>query len=262
MRLATWNVNSIRTRFDHLARFAEAAAPDVLCLQETKVADDAFPLAKCRELGFPYIAIRGEKAYNGVAILSKQPFEAETRWCWWGQDDARHLSVRLPDAFDLHVFYIPSGGPKPDTSANPKFAHKLGFIDEMTQWSRDDRLADRKAVILGDFNVAPLETDVWNHKTIKRQVGHTPRECARMADLAEAGGYTDVGRHFVPPDQPLYTWWGYRHPQSFEKNYGWRLDHIWVTPPMVAHLQSHAVHHETRTWTKPSDHAPVVVDLK
>jgi exodeoxyribonuclease-3 len=262
MRLATWNVNSIRTRFEHLTQFVAKAAPNVLCLQEIKVTAEAFPAEKVRALGYPHVAVRGEKGYNGVAILSDQPFEAETSWSWWGRADARHLSVRLPDAFDLHVFYVPSGGPKPDAEANPKFAHKLGFLDEMTAWSRDDQVAGRKVVILGDFNVAPLETDVWNHKNIKRQVGHTPTECARMATLREAGGYTDVGRHFVPPDQPLYTWWGYRHPRSFQKNYGWRLDHLWVTPALVPHLQAHAVHDYTRGWEKPSDHAPVVVDLR
>jgi exodeoxyribonuclease-3 len=230
-------------------------------LQEIKVATDKFPMAACRELGYPHVAVHGEKGYNGVAVLSKIPFEAEERWSWWGQDDARHLSLRLPEDLDLHVFYVPSGGPKPDPEANPKFAHKLGFIDEMTAWSRDARVADRKVMILGDFNVAPLETDVWNHKSIKRQVGHTPTECARMAGLLEAGGYTDVGRHYVPPEDPLYTWWGYRHPQSFEKNYGWRLDHVWVTPGLVPHLRGHAVHHQTRSWEKPSDHVPVTVDL-
>ena len=261
MRIATWNINSIRTRAEHLARFTTEAEPDVVCLQEIKVAPDKFPAEACRALGYPYVAVHGQKGYNGVAILSKLPFDGEERWSWWGQDDARHLTVRFPDAFDLHVFYVPSGGPKPDTEANPKFAHKLGFIDEMIRWSRDARLGERKAVILGDLNVAPLETDVWNHKTIKRQVGHTPTECARMAELCEAADYTDVGRYYVPPDAPLYTWWGYRHPQSFEKNYGWRLDHVWVTPPLVPHLRGHRVHHQTRAWDKPSDHVPVVVDL-
>jgi len=261
MRLATWNVNSIRTRLEHLARFAAEARPDVICLQEIKVHDAAFPADKCRAMGYPHVAVRGEKGYNGVAILAKQPFDAEEHWSWWNQDDARHLAVRLPEAFDLHVFYVPSGGPKPDTEANPKFAHKLGFIDEMIQWSRDARVADRRLAIVGDFNVAPLETDVWNHKQIKRQVGHTPTECDRMAALREAGGYTDAGRHFVPPDEPLFTWWGYRHPQSYEKNYGWRLDHVWVTPPLADALRGHAVHHHMRAWEKPSDHVPVVVDL-
>ena len=261
MRIATWNVNSIRTRLPLLARFVEAEAPDVVCLQETKVDDATFPLDSVRALGYPHVALNGQKGYNGVAILSRRPFTGETRLAWYGQHDARHLAVRVEDAVDLHVFYVPSGGPTPDVEANAKFAHKLGFIEEMTAWSRDSGVADRPAVVLGDFNVAPLETDVWNHKTIKRQVGHTPRECEMMAALREAGGYLDVGRHFVPPSDFLFTWWGYRHRQSFEKNYGWRLDHVWVTRPLAGRLQDHRVLAEARAWPRPSDHVPVTVEL-
>jgi exodeoxyribonuclease-3 len=107
-----------------------------------------------------------------------------------------------------------------------------------------------------------LENDVWNHKKIKRQVGHTPLESEKMATLSDAGGFVDVGRRFVPPEEFLFTWWGYRHPQSFQKNYGWRLDHFWVTPPLAEHLQHHQVLAEARAWERPSDHVPVLVDLK
>ena len=262
MRLATWNINSVRARLDHLGRFLEEAAPDVLCLQETKVADDAFPVSAVRDLGYPHIVLHGEKGYNGVAVLSRLPFAAEERFAWWGKSDSRHLAVSFPDAFELHVFYVPSGGPDPNPETNGKFAHKLGFLKEMAAWARDDRVDERKLAIVGDLNVAPLENDVWNHQRIKRQVGHTPVECEHMAALQEAGGFTDASRHFVPPHEPLYTWWGYRHPQSFEKNYGWRLDHIWVTPPLVPHLEAHDVQAAMRAWPRPSDHVPVVVDLR
>lgn len=261
MRLITWNVNSIRIRLENLARLVKETRPDVVCLQETKVDDESFPFEEVREMGFTHIAVRGEKGYNGVAILSRRPFEAEHRISWWGRDDSRHLAVRLPDAFDLHVFYVPSGGPTPDVETNEKFAHKLGFLGEMAQWARDERVDGRKLAIVGDLNVAPLETDVWNHQRIKRQVGHTPLECEHMAALREAGGFTDVGRHFVPPEEFLFTWWGYRHPQSFAKNYGWRLDHVWVTPPLADHLKGHEVKSDTRAWPRPSDHVPVVVDF-
>jgi len=262
MRLVTWNVNSIRTRLPSLERFVRERAPDVVCLQETKVHDAAFPVDAVRDLGFPHIALHGEKGYNGVAVLSRLPFEEVARWQWWGQADSRHLAVRFDGKLELHVFYVPSGGPTPDPEANPKFAHKLGFLTEMAQWARDDRVADRRLAIVGDFNVAPLETDVWNHQRIKRQVGHTPRECEHMAALREAGGFTDVGRAFVPPEEHLFTWWGYRHPQSFEKDYGWRLDHVWATPPLAGRVSAHEVYSATRAWPKPSDHAPVVVEIR
>jgi len=263
MRIATWNVNSIRARLDHLAAFVQAAKPNVVCLQETKVADPQFPAEAVERLGYPHRAIRGEKGRNGVAVLADRPFATHWQWNWWGQADARHLAV-VPDGeprLELHCFYVPSGGPDPDVDANPKFAHKLGFIDEMTAWARDERVPDRNVIILGDLNIAPLDTDVWNHQRIKRQVGHTPRECERMLGLREAGGFTDVGRHFIPPEEHLFTWWGYRHPQSFQKNYGWRLDHVWVSPQVRPNLAGHAVWSDTRGWHKPSDHVPVVVDL-
>jgi exodeoxyribonuclease-3 len=261
MRVATYNVNSIRIRLHCLERLIAAAKPDVICLQETKVADDAFPYEQVKALGYPHVAVRGEKSYNGVAVLSRHPFAAEERWDWWGKGDSRHLKLSFPEAFELHVFYVPSGGPDPNPETNPKFAHKLGFLDEMAAWARDDRVAGRRVAILGDFNVAPLENDVWNHKQIKRQVGHTPLESEKMATLLDAGGFTDVGRHFVPPEEFLFTWWGYRHPQSFQKNYGWRLDHIWVTPQLAPHLKGHTVLADARAWERPSDHVPVWMDL-
>ncbi len=261
MRLATWNINSIRIRLDLLERFVTEAKPDVVCLQETKVADEQFPMEAVQAMGFEHVAIHGEKGYNGVAVLSRVPFEGAESWKWWGKDDCRHLSVRFPEAFDLHCFYVPSGGPDPDVEKNEKFAHKLGFLTEMATWARDGRIADRPLVMLGDLNVAPLENDVWNHKKIKRQVGHTPIESEHMAALLDAGGFTDVGRHFIPPEEFLFTWWGYRHPGAFEKNYGWRLDHVWATPPAAKRLRHHAVHSATRSWTRPSDHVPIVVDF-
>ncbi len=261
LRLATWNVNSLRQRLDHLARFAAEAAPDVICLQETKVADAAFPRAAVRALGYPHLLIHGQKGYNGVAILSRLAFKAQGARVWCGRDDRRHGFVRLAGGLEVHNFYVPSGGPVPDPQSNDKFAHKLAFLAEMADWARASKLAWRKAVLLGDLNVAPFETDVWNHKRLLRSVGHTPVESERIARLREAGALIDAGRHFVPEPEPLYTWWGYRYPQAFTKDYGWRLDHVLVTPKLKASLANFRVVRETRAWDKPSDHVPVVLDL-
>ncbi|HSR72770.1 MAG TPA: exodeoxyribonuclease III [Kiloniellales bacterium] len=260
LRLATWNVNSLRQRLDHLARFAEQMAPDVICLQETKVADSEFPLEAVRGMGYPHVLHHGQKSYNGVAILSRLPFKARGTRGWCDRDDCRHAFVRLAGGIELHNFYVPSGGPDPDPERNDKFAHKLAFLKEMAAWAGDGGLR-RKTVILGDLNVAPLETDVWNHKRLVRSVGHTPVESEHIAALLEAGKLIDVGRHFVPPSKPLYTWWGYRFPQSFEKDYGWRLDHVLVTPGLRRALEGFRVVQETRAWQRPSDHVPVVLDL-
>jgi exodeoxyribonuclease-3 len=262
LRLATWNINSIRQRLDHLARFCGEIRPDVLCLQETKVRDEEFPAQHLRDLGYPHQVIRGQKSYNGVAIVSRVAFEQEGSLVWCDRDDRRHAFVRLPGGLELHNFYVPSGGPKPDPEANDKFAHKLRFLCEMAAWGRRERVAERRLVLVGDLNVAPLETDVWNHKRLLRSVGHTPVESEHMAKVLRESGLVDAARHFVPPSEPLYTWWGYRFPQSFERDYGWRLDHVWASPAVLPRLANFQVVKQTRTWEKPSDHVPVTVDVE
>ena len=261
LTIATWNVNSVRQRLDNIARFAEAKAPDVLCLQEIKVRDEDFPAEALRDLGYRHQLVRGEKGYNGVAILSRRPVSDETAKSWCDKDDRRHLSVFMAGGLELHNFYVPAGGDVPDPEQNDKFAHKLQFLEEMADWAKS-YLTGRTAVLVGDLNVAPLETDVWNHKRLLRSVGHTPVESEHMARLLEAGSFIDAERHFVPPEEPLFTWWGYRFAQSFERNYGWRLDHVWVTPPLAGALRSVTVYRDARTWPQPSDHVPVILELE
>ena len=261
LRIATWNVNSVRQRVEHLCRLIEESGPDVLCLQETKVEDALFPVDALEERGYRHRVIHGQKGYNGVAILSRLPFEEQGSRIWCRKDDKRHAWVRLQGGLELHDFYVPSGGDKPDPEVNDKFDHKLRFLKAMARWSRDEKLRERKALLVGDFNVAPLETDVWNHKRLLRSVGHTPLESDLIGKLLRAGSYEDVARRFVPPDQPLYTWWGYRFPQAFAKDYGWRLDHVLATPAASEAISRLEVVKATRTWDKPSDHVPVVVEL-
>ena len=261
VRIATWNVNSIRQRIDSLERLCAETAPDVLCLQETKFENDKFPADELRALGYGHQILNGQKAYNGVAIVSRVPFETDGTRVWCRKNDCRHAYVKLPGGIELHNFYVPSGGDKPDPKANDKFAHKLRFLREMTRWCRDDDIKSRKIVLVGDLNVAPLETDVWNHKRLVRSVGHTPVESDLMLKLIKAGAFIDVPRHYVPPAEMLFTWWGYRFPQSFQKDYGWRLDHVFITEPLMANLDAMRIVKDTRTWNKPSDHVPVVVDF-
>lgn len=261
LRIATWNVNSVRQRLDHVARFSADHQPDVLCLQETKVRDEEFPSKALGELGYRHQVIHGQKGYNGVAILSRLAFEHQEKRVWCERDDRRHAAVRLPGGLELHNFYVPSGGPTPDPEANDKFAHKLRFLDEMAEWGRREEVGARALLVVGDLNVAPLETDVWNHKKLLRSVGHTPVESARMAQVLESSGLVDAARRFVPPEEHLYTWWGYRYPQSFEKDYGWRLDHIWAGRPLLSEVGGFRVVKKTRTWEKPSDHVPVMIEI-
>ncbi len=260
LRLATWNVNSIRARIDHLKRFLDEARPDAICFQETKVANDTFPYAALQEIGYRHTLAIGQKAYHGVAIASRLPFEEVGARIWCKKDDKRHAFVRL-NGVELHNFYVPSGGDVPDPEINDKFAHKLRFLKEMAGWCRREKVKERPIVLVGDLNVAPLDCDVWNHKRLVRSVGHTPVESEHMARLLKAGGFLDAARHFAPPPAPLYTWWGYRFPQAFAKDYGWRLDHVWVTPPLASRLARVEVVKTTRTWERPSDHVPVLLEL-
>ncbi len=261
MRIVTWNVNSVRIRTGHLERFVAERNPDVICLQETKVADELFPAEAFADLGYAHLEIHGQKSYNGVAIASRVPFEQVERKVFCNKDDRRHLSVRLPGGLELHNFYVPSGGPDPDREKNPKFAHKLDFLAEMADWAKTDRLKDRKILLVGDLNVAPLENDVWNHKRLVRSVGHTPGESAAMALLRESGSFEDIPRRYTPEPQPLYSWWGYRYPQSYQKDYGWRLDHALATPPLAGSITGLETFRDSRTWEKPSDHVPLIIDL-
>ncbi|MEQ8357506.1 MAG: exodeoxyribonuclease III [Kiloniellaceae bacterium] len=261
LRIATWNVNSVRQRLGHLQRFAEIYQPDVLCLQEIKVANDEFPLERIKAFGYPHAVVHGQKGYNGVAILSRRRLTAPRKEIWCDRDDCRHAAANV-GGIELHNFYVPAGGDIPDPERNDKFAHKLRFLTEMAAWAKQDKLGERKAVIVGDLNVAPLENDVWNHKRLRRNVGHTPVESEHMGRLWAAADLIDAPRHFIPEPEQLFTWWGYRFPQAFAKNYGWRLDHVLVTPPLRKRMRSIEIARDTRTWEKPSDHVPVILDLK
>jgi exodeoxyribonuclease-3 len=261
LRLVTWNVNSVRLRLDSLARIIAEQQPDVVCLQETKVVDEAFPLEPLAALGYRHTLLHGMKSYNGVAILSRLPLnKSETRgWC--GRNDCRHAIAALPGGIELHNFYIPAGGDIPDPAVNDKFAHKLQFVEEMTGWFKTNGSKERKAILVGDLNIAPLETDVWSHKQLLDVVSHTPGEVARLAALQASLDWVDAVRHFVPPAERLYSWWSYRARDWAASNRGRRLDHIWVTPALASALKSATVMRDARGWNTPSDHVPVVVEL-
>ncbi len=262
MRIATWNINSVRLRMDLLLRLIDETEPDVVCLQETKCVDADFPVKPLEDRGYPYIHAHGMKGYNGVAIISRLPFSARDVLHWCDKRDCRHAIATLPGGIELHSVYIPSGGDVPDPEKNEKFAHKLRFVDEMTSWWGAARSADRPMVLVGDLNIAPLEHDVWNHKELLDVVSHTPVEVDRLTAMQRSIGWTDAVRHFVPETEKLYTWWSYRARDWAASDRGRRLDHIWVTEPLVAALAGHRILRDARGWEpKPSDHVPVLVDL-
>jgi exodeoxyribonuclease-3 len=255
LSIATWNINSVRFRLDIVERFLTGHAPDILCLQETKVIDNDFPHAFFERLGYTHRLICGQKMHHGVATLSKVPLTEERRFDWQDNGEARHIGARLPNGVLLENVYVPAGGDLPDPALNPKFAQKLAFVDRMTRWSeglRDD------SVIVGDFNIAPLECDVWSHKALLNVVSHTPVEVDRLNGLAAAHDWVDLGRRFVPAPERLYTWWSYRNADHTVNDRGRRLDHIWASPGVARAATGFEVVEDARLWGKPSDHIPQI----
>ena len=266
-RLATWNINSVRLRLDIVERFVRAHRPDVLCLQEIKCEDGTFPMLALHALGFPHIAVSGQKGYHGVATLSRLPFSSVKRRDICGRKHARHLSVALDGAnaakpLVLHNVYVPAGGDLPDPGLNPKFRHKLDFLEALGAWYGGMRAKSKNRMIMvGDLNVAPLPTDVWSHKQLLKVVSHTPAEVERLEAVQASHRWVDVMRRHVPAEQRLFTWWSYRNRDWRASNRGRRLDHIWTTPVLDGAAVSMTVAQETRDWQRTSDHVPVIADF-
>jgi len=256
--IASWNINSVRFRIDIVERFLREAAPDVLCLQETKVIDGDFPAAAFRALGYRHIILHGQRMHHGVAIVSKLPLVEDDRLDWQANREARHVGVRLPGGLRLENVYVPAGGDVPDRTINPKFGQKLDFLDRMTRWSA---ALDCPTLLVGDFNIAPLESDVWSHKQLIDVVSHTPVEVAALAALKASHGWIDLGRHFVPAPERLYTWWSYRAKDWATSDRGRRLDHMWASKEVAAAATAHRVFEEARSWLKPSDHIPIMTEF-
>jgi exodeoxyribonuclease-3 len=265
LTVVTWNVNSVRFRLDVLARVVERLRPDILCLQETKVTDDLFPHVAAAALGFDHRLIHGMKGYNGVAILSRLPLTATGNRCWVDRTDCRHVfaEVQTGDGRPLtvHSLYVPAGGDDPDPGRNPKFAHKLKFLDAMADWSRDVAAGGGRHVLTGDLNVAPLPADVWDHARLSRVVTHTPAEVSRLTRAMEAGGWVDAVRRQHPEPARVFTWWSYRAADWRAADKGRRLDHIWVSADLGPRVQEADVLLDARDWAPASDHAPVRVCL-
>lgn len=260
---ATWNINSVRLRLPLVLQFIDQYRPDILCLQEIKCLNDQFPKKELTAAGYPYQAVHGQKGYHGVAIISQHPLTDISSRVFCEIEESRHVSA-ITDfgkgPTTVHNFYIPAGGDIADVELNPKFRHKVGFLNELKAWFGEDHFRERQ-LICGDFNIAPMEHDVWSHKQLLDVVSHTPLETEALNALLTGGhGWVDVVRKYFPADQKLYSWWSYRAKEWDLTNKGRRLDHIWATADIAAHTVNAEIIRPARGWTdKPSDHVPVVV---
>jgi len=258
LKIASWNINSVRFRLGIVEDFLRQEQPDILCLQETKVENGSYPAAAFHALGYDHVILNGQRMHHGVAIVSKLPLIEEERHDWQSNGEARHLGVRLPNGVRLENVYVPAGGDIPNRDLNPKFGQKLDFIERMTGWSEGLRVP---TIIVGDFNIAPLECDVWSHKQLLDVVSHTPIEVEALGRLQASHDWTDLGRRFVPAPQRCFTWWSYRAKDWAASDRGRRLDHMWCSPELTAHATGHHVHEPCRSWLKPSDHVPLVTEF-
>ncbi len=252
--LATWNINSVRLREGLVTKLMTKETPDVLCLQECKSPVEKIPLEQFQALGYRWIVARGQKGYNGVAILSKLPITDHGDRDYANLGHARHVAARLENGVVIHNCYVPAGGDIPDREENVKFGQKLDFLTDMRDAFRADR--PERSILVGDLNIAPREDDVWNHKALLKIVSHTPIEVDHLAQAQEAGAWVDVTRKDIPEGR-LYSWWSYRAADWDAADKGRRLDHIWATPDISNSAHGSRILRGARGWEQPSDHVPV-----
>ena len=257
--IATWNINSVRLRADLVCKLLKNEKIEVLCLQECKSPVDKFPLNVFSEIGFPYLVARGQKGYNGVAIVSKFPLVERSAIDFAGLGHARHIAAQLEIGVTIHNFYVPAGGNEPDREKNEKFDQKLNYLSEMKKYF--DKNPPRKSVLVGDLNIAPLPEDVWDHKKMAKIVSHTQVEIDHLAAVQRAGGWVDVTRKDIP-EKKLYSWWSYRAKDWDTSNRGRRLDHIWASADIASSTGGSRILREVRGWERPSDHVPVFATIE
>lgn len=257
--VTTWNINSVRLRLPQVLRFLDEKGPDILCLQEIKCQQEQFPAEALAEAGYEHQAICGQKGYHGVATISRVPIREIERNDWQANGEARHVGVEVTGKdMAVHNVYVPAGGDIPDREQNAKFGQKLDFLERMTNWAST---LDRPSLIVGDFNIAPLESDVWSHKQLLKVVSHTPIEVTALDRFKQSHGWVDVGREFVAEPERYFSWWSYRSPDWRKNDRGRRLDHMWASSVLAKQASAHHIYEDARSWEKPSDHIPLTTEF-
>jgi len=259
MRIATWNVNSLKARIDPVMQWLKDFKPDVLCMQEIKVTNEAFPRFELEALGFN-CAVHGQKSYNGVAIIAKRPMEDVTPRL---PGDAADVQSRYIEAvvsgnkrktIRIASLYLPNGNPAP----GEKYDYKLAWMDRLTAHARRLLTLEEPFVLAGDYNVIPSEHDVYDPIAWAKDALFLPQTRAHFRTLLNLG-LTDAIRacHAEPG---LYTFWDYQA-GAWQKNHGIRIDHVLLSPQAADHLKTAGIDARPRSWEKPSDHVPVWCDL-
>ncbi len=255
MKIATWNVNSVRARAPHLARWLKEAAPDVALLQELKCVDAEFPAMEVETLGYN-VATFGQKTYNGVAILSKRPIEDVVRGLPGddGDEQSRYIEATVAGVRVASI-YLPNGNPQP----GPKFDYKLSWMRRLAEHAKGLLAHEMPVVLGGDYNVCPTGADVWDEKAMAGDALVQPQSRAAWRTLVHQG-WTDAIR-LRHPAARLYTYWDYFR-DRFTHDHGLRIDHLLLSPQAADRLDEAGVDRSPRGWEKPSDHTPAYVVLR
>lgn len=254
MKIATWNVNSIRTRLDHVLRWIDEHKPDVLCLQETKAQDKDFPMAAFKDSGL-HAAFAGQKSYNGVAIISSSPIcEVAVGFPHLDPEHSFNVQKRLISATVLGVRVASAYFPNGESPESEKFPYKLGFMGELKRHFELTNSLTKPLCLMGDFNVAPEDRDVYDPQAWEGRILCSEPERRALEDLKSFGFVDCFRKHRA--EGGLYSWWDYRM-GAFRRDRGLRIDHIWATPPLAHWCVDSGVDKAPRSWEKPSDHAPV-----
>lgn len=257
MKIATWNINGIASRLGHVIEWCQAAGPDVLCLQETKSPDAKFPVAKLRAAGYQHIAMYGERAYNGVAIVSRLPIDdIRYGFPYEPDDQPRRLLAAAIEGIQVVTAYFPHG----TLIGSEKFHFKIDWVNKLRKYFDNYYRPDEMVLLCGDTNICPHEMDIWNVRYWAKRM-HFTREERDALQYVKKWGFVDVFRQMN--DEPgQYTWWDTFRESSFPKNRGLRLDHIWASQPLAETCIDCWIDRTPRGWDRPSDHAPVVAEFR
>lgn len=253
MKLATWNVNSLKVRLPHVLELLAEHKPDALCLQETKTEDDKFPLEEITAAGYR-VVFSGQKTYNGVAILSRNEAQSVVSGMPNHDDVQKRVLAATIDGVRVICVYIPNG----EAVESEKYKYKLDWLGRLNAWLKEEMSAHAKLALLGDYNIAPEERDVHDPKFWTGKVLFSEPEKAAFRSLI-ALGLTDSFRLFEQPEKS-YSWWDYRL-NGFKRNLGLRIDHILLSQELAQSCKSCAIDKTPRAKERPSDHAPVIAEI-